>query len=274
MPSFDNPAESPNKPTPREWRDEGLHAAWLGHSSVLIRMDGCTLLTDPVLGRRIGVDLRLTTVGMKRLVEPALRAKEIPRPDVILLSHAHMDHFDLATLRALQNPHTTVVTASKTGDLLRRMRFGKVNELGWGEELRVGDLRIQAFEVRHWGARVGRDTFRGYNGYVLESPKYRVLFGGDTAMTDSFRQVKTSRAIDLALMPIGAYDPWIRHHCTPEQALRMAEDAGAECILPIHHKTFQLGREPRTEPIERLSDALGSAQDRLVLQDIGQECHL
>lgn len=274
MPNFEQPEPAPNKPSPREWPDTGLHAAWLGHSSVLIRMDGWTLLTDPVLGRRIGVHLaRLVTVGVKRLVEPALRVKEIPRPDVILLSHAHMDHFDLATLRALQHPKTQVITASKTSDLLSTMRFGKVTELGWNDVTRVGELVIRAFEVRHWGARVGRDTFRGYNGYTVDSPHRRLLFGGDTAMTDSFRQLRSSKPFDLAVMPIGAYDPWIRNHCNPEQAVRMASDAGGECILPVHHQTFPLGRERRREPIERLAGALAATPERLALTEIGQECH-
>lgn len=274
MRKLEKPEKAPNKPTPKVWPDHGMHAAWLGHSSVLIRMDGWTMLTDPVLGRRIGVHLaRLVTVGVRRLVEPALRVKELPRPDLILLSHAHMDHFDLATLRALQHPRTSVVTAAKTGDLLRRMRFGNVTELGWGSETKVGELNIRACEVKHWGARIGRDTFRGYNGYTVESPHYRLLFGGDTAMTDSFRRLRSSKPFDLAVMPIGAYDPWIRNHCNPEQALSMANDAGADCILPIHHQTFPLGRERRMEPIERLAEALAKTPERLALRNIGQECH-
>ena len=99
-------------------------------------------------------------------------------------------------------------------------------------------------------------------------------FGGDTAETDKFKGVRTSKPIDLAIMPIGAYDPWIRFHCNPEQALKMANDAGAERILPVHHQTFQLGREPRYEPIERLLEAAGSDNQRVCLHDIGQEFHL
>jgi L-ascorbate metabolism protein UlaG (beta-lactamase superfamily) len=79
--------------------------------------------------------------------------------------------------------------------------------------------------------------------------------------------------VDLAIMPIGAYNPWIRAHCTPEQALRMANDAGAECILPVHHQTFQLSQEPPLEPIGRLASALANSPERLALQAIGQELH-
>ncbi len=261
---------SPFTPDPARWGDGGLYAAWLGHSTVLLKLDGVTILTDPVFSQRIGLNLGPLTIGMKRLVLPALALKEIPRPDVVLLSHAHMDHFDLPSLRALESKATHVVTASKTSDLLRVKRFGGVDELGWGASTRVGDVSVSAFEVRHWGARMQSDTYRGYNGYLVETPRFRVLFGGDTAMTRAFRNLRSSRRLDLAIMPIGAYDPWIRAHCTPEEALEMANDAGAEVILPVHHQTFQLSREPRREPIERLSEALAGAPERLAWTDIGQ----
>jgi len=209
---------SPERPNPKLWRDRGLYAAWLGHSTVLLKLDGVTILTDPVLGNRVGVSLGPMTLGLKRLVAPALRVHQLPKIDVLLLSHAHMDHFDLATLRALESRSTTVVTAAKTSDLLRTRRYAGVKELGWGERTRVGPIGIRAFEVNHWGARMHGDTYRGYNGYLIEAGRYRVLFGGDTAATTSFRALRSSRRIDLAIMPVGAYNPWIRYHCTPEQA--------------------------------------------------------
>jgi L-ascorbate metabolism protein UlaG (beta-lactamase superfamily) len=251
-----------------------LHAAWLGHSTVLLKLDGVTILTDPVLGNRVGLSLGPLTVGLKRLVAPAIRVDQLPHIDVILLSHAHMDHFDLATLRALENRSTTVVTAAKTSDLLRVARYGRVRELAWGERTRVGDVHVRAFQVNHWGARMHTDTYRGYNGYLISAGKYRVLFGGDTAATTAFRALRSSRRIDLAIMPVGAYNPWIRVHCTPEQAWQMGNDAGADYFLPVHHQTFALGREPRLEPIERLYSAAGREPERIVIQQIGQEATL
>jgi L-ascorbate metabolism protein UlaG (beta-lactamase superfamily) len=255
------------------WPDEGLHAAWLGHSTVLLKIDGVTILTDPVFSRRIGLNFGPLTIGLKRLVDPALRLKQLRRPDLILLSHAHMDHFDLPSLRALESEKTRVITAAKTSDLLRVKRYGGVDELAWGETARVGDVTVRAFEVNHWGARMRSDTYRGFNGYLIETPRYRVIFGGDTAITAAFRALRSTRRLDLAIMPIGAYNPWIRAHCTPEQALQMADDAGAELILPVHHRTFQLSSEPASEPIERLQRALENAPERLALQEIGQEIH-
>ncbi len=260
-----------HRPDIGAWPKQGLHAAWIGHSTVAISMDGFLIVTDPVFSTRIGVNVGPVTVGLKRLVAPAAPIAEIPRPDLVLLSHAHMDHFDLPSLRRLENAATAVITASNTSDLLRVKRYGSVRELRWNETARVGPARIRAIEVNHWGARMRSDTYRSYNGYVIEAGRYRVLFGGDTAYTESFKQVRTSKAVDLAIMPIGAYDPWIRAHCNPEQALAMANHAGAERVLPVHHRTFELSREPRLEPIERLLSAAG--EDRVVVRDFGGEVH-
>ncbi|MEO8369554.1 MAG: MBL fold metallo-hydrolase [Candidatus Solibacter sp.] len=265
---------APHRPRPQHWPDTGLHAAWLGHSTVLLKIDGATLITDPVFSARAGIGFGPLTLGLKRLVAPALTIAELPKLDVVLLSHAHMDHFDIRSLRKLENPWTTVVTAARTADLLRVGRYGAVHELAWGERVRVGPLEIRAFQVRHWGARMRRDTYRGYNGYTIESGRHRVLFGGDTAMTPAFRELRTSRPYDLAIMPVGAYNPWIHAHCTPEQAWQMAQDAGAEFFLPVHHQTFRLSREPYFEPIERLQQSAASHPDRVAVHRIGQQFHL
>ena len=253
------------------WPQTGLHAAWIGHSTVVISIDGFIVVTDPVFSKRIGIGLGPVTVGLKRLVEPALTLAEIPRPDLVLLSHAHMDHFDLPSLRKLESRKVTVITALNTSDLLRVKRYGAVHELGWGQSMRVGPAMVRALEVNHWGARMGRDTQRSYNGYVIEAGRYRVVFGGDTAYTDLFKKVRASKAVDLAIMPIGAYNPWIRAHCTPEQAVQMADDAGADFILPVHHRTFALSSEPAAEPMERVLNAAG--EDRVCLREIGGEFH-
>jgi L-ascorbate metabolism protein UlaG (beta-lactamase superfamily) len=212
-------------------------------------------------------------VGIKRLIEVALNLEDLPKIDLILLSHAHMDHFDLPTLRRLEDSGTRVVTAVQTSDLLRIRRYAKVQELRWNESAQLGPAKVTAFEVAHWGARMRGDTYRGFNGYVLEIANRRIVFGGDTALTDCFKQIRTSKQVDLAIMPIGAYDPWIRVHCNPEQALTMANHAGAEYILPVHHQTFQLSREPRFEPIERMLTAAGTSPERICLKAIGEEFH-
>lgn len=262
---------APHRPHPAQWPDRGLHAAWLGHSTVLLKIDGLTILTDPVLNPRVGLNFGPVTVGLKRLVAPALDIPDLPRIDLVLLSHAHFDHFDTPTLRRLESRGTTVITASRTRDLLRARRYRAVHELRWGESVTTGPAEVRAFRVNHWGARMRSDSYRGYNGYTIQAGRHRVLFGGDTAFTQDFRELRSSRPFDLAIMPVGAYNPWIRSHCTPEQAWRMAEDAGSEFFLPVHHQTFALSREPYLEPIERVYGAAGRHPDRVALQAIGQE---
>jgi L-ascorbate metabolism protein UlaG (beta-lactamase superfamily) len=265
---------APHRPIPKLWPEHGIHAAWIGHSTVLLKIDGVTILTDPVFSRRVGIRVGPATLGLRRLVEPALSIRELPPVDVILLSHAHMDHFDIPSLRLLEGRNTTVVTAASTSDLLRVRHYRSVRELRWDEKAAVGPLNIRAFRVNHWGARMRTDMHRGYNGYTIEAGGHRILFGGDTAMTDSFRSLKSGGPYDLAIMPVGAYDPWIHSHCTPEQAWRMAQDAGSEFFLPVHHQTLKLSREPYLEPIERVEKAAGRNDDRVAVRQIGQEFHL
>lgn len=265
---------APRTPDPSKWPDKGLHAAWLGHSTVLLKVDGYVILTDPVFSERAGIHLGPVTLGVKRLVSPALSRKYVPTPDLVLLSHAHMDHFDIPSLRRLENARTSVITASRTSDLLRVGQYREVAELGWGEERQAGAARLRAVEVNHWGARLRTDTYRGFNGYVIEIGRYRILFAGDTADTHKLHHVAGGKAVDLVIMPIGAYNPWVRFHCTPEQAWRMHNEARGDLIFPVHHSTFQLSREPQQEPLERLHAAAGREDSRIIIHQVGEEFHL
>ena len=258
-------------PTPSKWNANGITASWLGHSTVLINFYGVHILTDPVLLNHVGADVLVGTIGPKRLVAPALSPKQLPKIDLVLLSHAHMDHLNSATLRHF--PQTTrAVTAHATADLLRDTHLRAPVELKWGDKVQVntshGELEVEAFEVRHWGARWRHDSYRGYNGYIVSREGKKIIFGGDTAWSDSFRALRSKGPFELAIMPIGAYSPWIQSHCTPEQAVQMANDAGAKYFLPIHFKTFTLGREGVREPMERLQGAIEA--ERIGWHDIGQ----
>ncbi len=269
------PILSPNfHPTPASWDSNAITAAWLGHSTVLVNFYGLTILTDPVLFKRIGADSSLGTLGPKRLVAPALRPQQLPYVDLVLLSHAHMDHLHPPSLRSLPGS-PSFVTAYATSDLIPG-KFQKTQELKWGQKFRIetrhGDVEVTAFEVKHWGARWRYDNYRGYNGYIVEREGRKLLFGGDTALTESFRRLPCAGPYDLAFMPIGAYQPWICSHCTPEQAVQMTNDAGANHFAPIHFKTFPFGRERTAEPLERLTAAL--EPERLAWRDIGQTFRL
>jgi L-ascorbate metabolism protein UlaG (beta-lactamase superfamily) len=261
------------KPQPAAWSNDCITLAWLGHATVLINFFGIKILTDPVLFPRIGIRLPGITLGPKRLTAPALTVDELPEIDVILLSHAHFDHLDLRTLHRFGRS-TKVVTAPRTKDLLWWTRLREVTELRWDERASIktvaGNVEVIAFRLKHWGARVQRDTHRGYNGYLVERAGRRIVFGGDTAITDSFTELRRYGRADLAIMSIGCYNPWIRTHCNPEQAVQMANDAGAHFIMPVHHQTFRLSFEPLREPIERFKAALQQTPERMALREIGQ----
>jgi L-ascorbate metabolism protein UlaG (beta-lactamase superfamily) len=263
-------------PTPAQWSPSNVTAAWLGHASVLINFYGMNIVTDPVLSRRIGASFGRRTFGPKRLVAPALTVDQLPPVDLILLSHAHMDHLHVATLARF--PATTrVITASNTADLLTGTRMKDVKELKWGEHATItthhGDLKVEAFEVAHWGARWRHDKHRGFNGYILERNNKKLLFGGDTAFCPHFKKLKAKGPFDLAVMPIGSYKAgefcW---HCTPEEAVEMANDAGANYILPIHHMTFNFGKEIQTEPLARFEKAVAS--ERIGWREVGETFQL
>ena len=264
---------APHTPTPATWSDQGLTLAWLGHATVLINFYGLRILTDPVLFNRIGVDLGIGSLGPQRLVGCALSPAAVPEVDLVLVSHAHFDHLDTPSLAVVRGRPAAVMAAS-TSDLLPRRAYSAVHELRWNQATTVttprGEVRIRAIEVKHWGARITRDTYRGYTGWVVEREGRRLLIGGDTATTASFRDHRQYGPFDAAVMPIGAYDPWIANHCTPEQAVTMADAAGARLFLPVHHQSFSLSREPVREPIERAEQMLRAEQGRLGWRDIGE----
>lgn len=264
---------APNKPNPSSWSDNAVTLAWLGHATVLINFYGLRILTDPALYPRIGVDLGLGTLGPMRLVQCALTPDELPDIDLVLVSHAHFDHLDTPSLGAIRGKPAAVM-AWETSDLLPRRKYSSVTELRWNDTTRVrtrhGEVLVRGIEVKHWGARIRRDTWRGYAGWIVEREGRKLLIGGDTAVTSMFAKHRRFGPFDAAVMPIGAYNPWIYNHCTPEQAVTMADAAGARLIVPVHHQSFRLSNEPFLEPIERMQEALAREHDRLAIKDIGE----
>src|SRR5437588_2692636 len=259
---------APHRPRPAEWSDERLTVAWLGHATVLINFYGTWLLTAPA--RRTGVGVRVggMTLGPRRLVRPALTLRELPALDAVLVSHAHMDHCDLGTLRRLPR-RTRAVVQEGNGDLVRR--FARVDELSWGESVEVNGARVESVEVNHWGARKLTDKHRGYGGFLIEKNGRALVFGGDTAYTRAFSRLKGRGVrVCLAILPVGAYDPYIHVHANPEQAWQMSREMGAEFILPMHHSTFRLSREPAGEPIRRMLAAAGRERRRVAVTEVGE----
>jgi L-ascorbate metabolism protein UlaG (beta-lactamase superfamily) len=264
---------APHTPTPAAWADNAITLAWLGHATVLVNFYGVRILTDPTLFDRIGVDLGIGSLGPLRLVRCALTADALPEVDLVLVSHAHFDHLDTPSLAAVRG-RPAAVMGPGTSDLLPRRYYSSVRELRWNTAARLttprGDVLVRAIEVKHWGARVRRDTWRGYTGFIVEREGRKLLIGGDTAATGLFREHRRFGPFDAAVMPIGAYDPWIMNHCNPEQAVTMADAAGARLFVGVHHQSFQLSREPFMQPIERAQAALAQEADRLAIREIGQ----
>ena len=269
----------PRRPTPSEWRDDRVSIGWLGHATLLMNLHGKNVLTDPVFGASVGLHLPLgISFGPRRLVRCALNPEELPRLDLIVQSHAHMDHLDTRSWRRLRPvalgkalPHSpAVVMAAHNARYIRRFGFEPVTELDWGESVEVAGVKVTAVEVKHWGERLPWSRAHGYNAYLLEREGAAILFGGDTAYTESFRRACAGKKIDVAVLPIGGYQPYIRVHASPEQAWQMFCEIGAEYLIPIHHQTFILSYEPPDEPLERLLAVAGKEAHRIVIREVGE----
>lgn len=269
------------KPEPHLWDNDSLALSWIGHSTILMNFFGKWILTDPVLFERIGVYLFGSSIGPSRITPPALTINEFPKPDIILLSHAHLDHMDYPTLCFFANKYPNnidVITAYLTKDVIEDLPWKSINVMDWNNELILQDIRFKALEVKHFGFRFPweRDRSGGYmkdgrsfNAYLIDYNRKKVLFGGDTALTDKFRALKDEN-VDVAIMPIGAYNPWKRNHCNPEEALQMASEINAKYFIPIHTKTFIQSAEPFNEPIDRLKNSAVNFPIEIGLDEIGQ----
>lgn len=221
------------------------------------------------------------TWGPSRFTHPALTIDEMPKPDLILLSHAHMDHMDYATLSDITEMYPEqidCITAFNTMDVIENLKWKSLREMDWGEELEFIGLNFKAIEVKHFGWRYPweRDRSRGYmengrsyNAYLIERQGKKIIFGGDTAWTEAFKNYSQEN-VDIAIMPIGAYRPWKANHCNPEEALIMADEhLNAKYFIPIHTKTFKQGTEPIMEPLNWLNESISSYNIEPGINDIG-----
>jgi L-ascorbate metabolism protein UlaG (beta-lactamase superfamily) len=253
---------------PARWANDRLTIANLGHSTLLMNFFGVRVISDPALFERVGLTLdSLLTIGPHRLTRAPLSPPQLQQLDVILVTHAHMDHLDLNSLKAL--PKSAVVVAcSGCSTLIRPLGYSDVRELKWGERTVVNGLTVTAMGANHWGKRWpwGRDY--GFNSYVLEKSGHNMLLACDSALTDIFAALEQSPP-DVAAFSISAYDPWIWNHANPEQVWKMFVQTGAQYLVPLHWGTFRLSREPMDEPMRRLIAAAGSESYRVVLQQIG-----
>ncbi len=253
-------------PQPSRWPDDRITLSWLGHATVLINFYGKWILTDPVFGNSIGLHLfGFLSFGPRRIVHCPLKPDALPPLDLVLISHAHMDHLDTKSLRQLKTG-PAVITAPQTSDYLPM----PARELDWKQSVETNGVRITAIEINHWGARLPYGRQLGYNAYLLERNGQAILFVADTAYTDSLRRACAGRAIDVAILPIGGYKPYIHSHASPEQTWKMFSDMKGRYLAAIHHSTFVLSHEHPDEPLDKLLAAAGPKADRIILRQIGE----
>jgi L-ascorbate metabolism protein UlaG (beta-lactamase superfamily) len=188
--------------------------------------------------------------------------RDLPAIDAVLLTHAHMDHLNLPSLRAVMREMRrhglrapVAIVPNGVEDLVRKIGFREIRTLRWWEATELDNLTITATPAQHWGARMFNDTHRGFGGYTIAAAGAPTLYhSGDTAYFQGFGEIGRRLRPDVALLPIGAYfpDSYRAVHTSPEEALRAFVELGAGAMIPMHYNTFRLGREPMSEPLPRL----------------------
>jgi L-ascorbate metabolism protein UlaG (beta-lactamase superfamily) len=250
----------------------GLRVTWLGHSTLLLEIDGQRVLIDPVWSERASP---VSFAGPKRFYPSPLPLVELPSVDVVLLSHDHADHFDPATLAHLVARGDRFVAPLGVGARLIALgaNESRIVELDWWESTDVGSLTLTATPARHFSGRTlfDRDSTL-WAGWVLDSPVHRVFYSGDTALDDALVEIgERLGPFDLTMIEIGAYDAmWADVHLGPEQAVRAHRLVRGEVMLPVHWGLFDLALHGWTEPIERALVAATAEDVRLVAPRPGE----
>jgi L-ascorbate metabolism protein UlaG (beta-lactamase superfamily) len=244
---------------------------FIGHSSFFVQMGGQNVVIDPNFARWLFV--------LKRLRKPGVQLRDLPPIDLVLVTHAHFDHLHRPSLRAIVQqarirhaPPPIAVVPHHVMDLVSDLGFGDVVELDWWNSYRHLQLTVTHVPSRHWGARIIKDSHRGYGGYVLRDSRHSLYHAGDTAYFSGFREIGRRLAPELALLPIGAYNPpsFRNVHANPADATRAFLDLNARWMVPMHYGTFKLSHEPMDEPLQLLEQEAKAAgiEDRvLVLQE-------
>lgn len=214
---------------------------WIGHASFLIQFNDLNVLIDPNFANWLFL--------LKRIKRSGLRINHLPPIDLVLLTHAHFDHFHRPTLRKLPHPKIAVMPWG-VGDLAQNLGFERVVELEWWESFGRQNWKVTLTPSKHWGARTLHDGHRGYGGFVLEHQGRKIYHAGDSAYFDGFTEIGKRIGPDVALLPIGAYHPEsFRHvHMGPDEAMKAFRDMHARWLVPMHYGTFRLAFEEMDEP--------------------------
>jgi L-ascorbate metabolism protein UlaG (beta-lactamase superfamily) len=269
---FGNAERNPKKALPllkpfEAWAKRphtGLRATWLGHSTVLLEMDGRYLLTDPVFGERASP---VRFAGPRRFHPTPVGLSELPKLDAILLSHDHYDHLCRQTMQALAKTGTPVVTPLGVGAHLERYGFAPENirELDWEETASVNGLTLKAKPAQHFSGRGTHDRNQTlWASWVIFSENHKVFFSGDTGLSQQFAAIgREEGPFDLVMLEVGAFhESWGGIHLGPSNALKVFDMLGGGTLLPVHWGTFNLALHAWNEPADTL---LSLAGDRRVL---------
>ena len=233
---------------------------WVGHSTLLVSMQGMHFLTDPIWS---DTPSPVPPLGPSRFVPPGLTIEQLPDIDFVLISHNHYDHLDVPSLIQLaqRSPDTVFLVPTDNSALLKKHKINNVLELNWGEQIRLGALTITGLPAQHWSKRGIGDTRQAlWSSWAVASEHKQFYFGGDSAYFSGYSLIgETLGPFDLVALPIGAYQPramMASSHMNPEEAIQAAADLKASKILPIHYGTFDLSDEPLDEPLARFETAL------------------
>jgi L-ascorbate metabolism protein UlaG (beta-lactamase superfamily) len=249
----------------------GLRATWIGWSSVLVEIDGHTILTDPVWSERCSPS---TLVGPKRFHPPPIALDDLPHIDGVVISHDHYDHLDMPVARFLGARGTHFVVPLGIGAHLERwgVPSAQIHELDWNESINLTGLSITATPARHYSGRgLGNRNETLWASWVVKGPKHRIFFSGDSGYSDQYRAIGNEHGpFDLTLIKIGASDPtWSEIHMTPEEAVQAHRDLRGRVMLPVHWATFNLAFHAWRDPADRAVAAATKAGVTLIVPKPG-----
>lgn len=247
----------PQRPAPHP-PEAWVTLTFVGHSTFIIQTGSATIITDPVFSRRASP---LSFIGPRRVREAAVDLEHLPPIDIVLLSHNHYDHCDLASLRHIRKRFDPViVTPLRNGRIARTAGYRRVEELDWWEQTHAAPLPITMTPAQHFSARTPFDRNRAlWGSFVVDVEDRRLFFAGDSGYAGHFADVRERIGdIHLALLPIGAYEPrWFMRdiHMNPEEAVQAHLDLGSAHSVGMHFGTFRLTTEAIDEPERALHEA-------------------
>lgn len=236
---------------------------WFGHSTSLLQVDGKNILFDPVFSERASP---LSFMGPKRYTKNPLEIVELPAIDLVMVSHNHYDHLDIESLEVIAklNPSAHFLVALGDGDLLKSRGIQNVHEMDWWEEFKLDSLKVTFTPSQHWSQRwIFLPNQSLWGGYHVATANFKMIYTGDTGYSQDFQDIYNKLgAVDLALIPVGAYEPrWFmkKTHVNPEESVQIHNDLHSKVSIGVHWGTYKLTDENLIEPVEDLAKVLKAA---------------